>query len=139
MNNQKRNTWLFLGFMVLAAAANCLSRLLESEWAALIPYVITKGYNLEYFDPGRDCTREDMMTFLWRLAGQPEPKTTSSAFPDVVKGKYYYKAVLWGVEKGITSGYSSGEYAGKFGVGLACQREHMVTFLSRYAKKFMGE
>ena len=96
---------------------------------------ITKGYDLEYFDPQGTCTREQMMTFLWRLAGQPNPKTTSSPFPDVKSGAYYYKAVLWGVEKGITNGYSSGPYAGKFGVGLACTREQAMTFLWRMAGK----
>ncbi len=96
---------------------------------------ITKGYDLEYFDPQGTCTREQMMTFLWRLAGQPNPKTTSSPFPDVKSGAYYYKAVLWGVEKGITNGYSSGPYAGKFGVGLPCTREQAMTFLWRMAGK----
>ena len=96
---------------------------------------ITKGYDLEYFDPQGTCTREQMMTFLWRLAGQPKPKTTSSPFPDVKSGAYYYKAVLWGVEKKITAGFSEGEYAGKFGVGLPCTREQAMTFLWRMAGK----
>ncbi len=96
---------------------------------------ITKGYDLEYFDPQGECTREQMMTFLWRLAGQPDPTTSSSKFSDVKKGSYYYKAVLWGVEKGITNGYTSGPYAGKFGVGLACTREQAMTFLWRMAGK----
>ena len=96
---------------------------------------ITNGYNLEYFDPQGVCTREQMMTFLWRLAGKPEPTSTSSKFPDVKSGSYYYKAVLWGVEKGITNGYNSGPYAGKFGVGLACTREQAMTFLWRMAGK----
>ena len=96
---------------------------------------ITKGYDLEYFDPQGKCTREQMMTFLWRLAGQPNPTTTTSKFSDVKKGSYYYKAVLWGVEKGITNGYSSGPLAGKFGVGEACTREQAMTFLWRMAGK----
>ena len=96
---------------------------------------ITKGYDLEYFDPQGECTREQMMTFLWRLAGQPNPTTTTSRFPDVKSGAYYYKAVLWGVEKGITNGYSSGPLAGKFGVGEACTREQAMTFLWRMAGK----
>ena len=102
-------------------------------WAA--EKEITKGYNLEYFAPQEECTREQMMTFLWRLAGQPEPETTSSPFPDVKSGAYYYKAVLWGVEKGITNGYSSGPYAGKFGVSVSCTREQAMTFLWRMANK----
>lgn len=76
---------------------------------------------------------------MWRMAGKPNPKTSVNKFKDVKASDYFYKAVLWASENGIANGYSSGEYAGKFGVGLACQREHMVTFLSRYAKKFMGE
>ena len=96
---------------------------------------ITKGYNLEYFGPQLECTREQMMTFLWRMAGQPNPKTTRNPFPDVPSNAYYTKAVLWGVENGITNGYSSGEYAGKFGVGLPCTREQAMTFMWRMAGK----
>ena len=100
-------------------------------WAADMG--ITKGYDLEYFAPQEECRREQMMTFLWRMVGQPEPETETSSFSDVKKGSYYYKAVLWGVETGITNGYTSGEYAGKFGVGLACTREQAITFLWRLA------
>ena len=96
---------------------------------------ITKGYNLEYFAPQEECTREQMLTFLWRLAGQPKPKTTANPFPDVKKDAYYCKAVLWGVEQGITKGYSEGEHAGMFGVGLPCTREQAMTFLWRMAGK----
>lgn len=96
---------------------------------------ITKGYGLKYFDPQGECTREQMVMFLWRLAGQPEPETASSSFTDVKKGAYYYKAVLWAAENGITKGYSSGKYKGKFGVGLSCTREDAMTFLWRLAGK----
>ncbi len=96
---------------------------------------ITKGYDLEYFGPQLECTREQMMTFLWRMAGKPNPKTTRNPFPDVPSNAYYYKAVLWGVENGITNGFSSGEYAGKFGVGLPCTREQAMTFMWRMAGK----
>ena len=92
---------------------------------------ITKEYNLEYFAPQEECKREDMMTFLWRLAGKPTPKNTTNPFTDVDEGAYYYKAVLWGVEKGITNGYSDGS----FGVGLPCTREQAMTFLWRMAGK----
>ena len=102
-------------------------------WAAEME--ITKGYNLVYFSPEWECTRADMMTFLWRMAGKPEPKTTKNPFSDVQKGKYYYKAVLWGVEKGITNGYSSGPLAGKFGINEPCTREQAMTFLWRYHGK----
>ena len=96
---------------------------------------ITNGYDLEYFGPQEECTREQMMTFLWRMAGKPSPKSSKNPFPDVPSSAYYYKAVLWGVENGITNGFSSGEYAGKFGVGLPCTREQAMTFLWRMAGK----
>ena len=96
---------------------------------------ITNGYSsgtyAGKFGVGLTCTREDMMTFLWRLAGKPEPQTTKNPFPDVDSSAYYYKAVLWGVEQGITNGYSSGPNAGKFGVGITCDREQAMTFLWR--------
>jgi uncharacterized protein YkwD len=100
---------------------------------------ITNGYSsgtyAGRFGVGLSCTREDMMTFLWRMAGKPEPKTAVNPFSDVKSSAYYYKAVLWGVENGITNGYSSGPYAGRFGVGLDCTREHAMTFLWRLAGK----
>lgn len=96
---------------------------------------ITNGYDLERFEPQTVCSREQMMTFLWRMAGKPEPKTTKNPFSDVIKGSYYYKAILWAVENGITNGYSSGPYAGKFGVGLDCTREQAMTFMWRMAGK----
>ena len=96
---------------------------------------ITTGYDYEYFAPQEECTREQMMTFLWRLAGKPEPRATESPFSDVQSGAYFCKAVLWGVEKGITAGYSEGEYAGMFGVGLPCTREDAMTFLWRLARR----
>ena len=102
-------------------------------WAAVNG--IAAGYSDGTFGPKLNCTREQMMTFLWRLAGKPEPSSSGNPFPDIHSGDYYYKAVLWGVEKGITNGYSSGAYKGKFGVGLACTREQAMTFLWRMAGK----
>ena len=98
---------------------------------------ITKGFSDGSFKPDDPCTREQAMTFLWRLAGKPNPKNMSNPFADVVSGDYFYKAVLWASESGIAKGYSSGELAGKYGVGVTCLREHVVTFLYRYANKFM--
>ena len=92
---------------------------------------ITAGYDGEYFDPQGTCTREQMMTFLWRMKGKPEPSSTSNPFSDIKSGDYYYKAVLWGVEKGITNGYADGT----FGVGKSCTREDAMTFLWRLAGK----
>lgn len=97
-------------------------------WAA--DNAITKGYGNVYFGPKKTCTREQMVTFLWKMAGQPEP-SSSASFSDVKKGSYYYNAVLWAAEKGITKGYDNGT----FGVGKSCLREHAVTFLWRLAGK----
>lgn len=94
----------------------------------------TDGYR-RTFGPEEYCTREQMVTFLYRLMGKPKHKIKTSPFSDVKKGDYYYDAVLWAYEKGITKGYSSGEKAGTFGVGEPCQREHAVTFLWRAAGK----
>jgi hypothetical protein len=96
-------------------------------WAA--DNVITKGYDNVYFGPQNNCTREAVVTFLWRLAGKPEPQTTKNPFSDVSADKYYYKAVLWAAENGITKGYDDGT----FRPDDTCLREHVVTFLYRYA------
>ncbi len=95
---------------------------------------ITKGYDNIYFGPEEECTREQMITFLYREAGSPSVSGTMP-FPDVKSGSYYYKAVLWAYNKGITKGYSSGEHKGKFGVGLNVSREDTVTFIYRMAEK----
>ena len=83
---------------------------------------ITNGFSSgEYagkFGVGLPCTREQAMTFMWRMAGKPEPKAGANPFKDIKPSDYYYKAVLWASQNGIANGYSSGEYAGKYGVGL---------------------
>ena len=104
------------------------------KWA--VANLITTGTTSTTFSPDENFTRAQMVTFLWRAAGSPEPTTSSNPFTDVKEDAYYYKAVLWASENGIANGYNSGEYAGKYGVGLPCLREHMVTFLSRYWNKF---
>lgn len=91
---------------------------------------ITNGYfNKSWFKPADTCTREQMVTFLWRMAGSPEPEYINWPFTDVSSSAYYYKAVTWAEEQGITNGYSDGS----FGVGKECLREHALTFLWRYA------
>jgi hypothetical protein len=95
---------------------------------------ITKGYSDGSFRPDDTCLREHVVTFLWRYAKQPSPKTSKNPFNDVKSSDYYYKAVLWANEKGIAKGYSSGAHAGGFGPKLDCLREHVVTFLYRYAE-----
>ena len=96
---------------------------------------ITNGYSSGYFGVDEDCTREQLITFLWRQAGKPAGKGKKLPFSDVDPGAYYYKAVLWAYEKGITKGYSTGPYRGMFGVGLPVTREDTVTFLYRMAWK----
>gem|GEM_PF-1745310 len=85
----------------------------------------------QWFDPSATCTRAEIVTFLWRLAGKPEP-TIKNPFEDISKGKYYYKAVLWAYEKGITTGRRGGE---TFDPNATCTRREIVTFLWRYAGK----
>jgi hypothetical protein len=69
-----------------------------------------------------------VVTFLWRFAGSPEPTTTENPFKDVGTWNYYYKAVLWAAENGITSGTSPTTFAPK----ETCTRGQIVTFLYRY-------
>ncbi|MCR4671595.1 MAG: leucine-rich repeat protein [Saccharofermentans sp.] len=93
---------------------------------------VVKGYdNQTKFKPGNDCTRAQVVTFLWRLAGEPKSKTTTTKFMDVNKSAYYYKAVIWALEKGITTGVSKT----KFNPSGVCSRAQTVTFLWRMAGK----
>ena len=88
---------------------------------------ITNGVSATSFGPEKGCTRGQVVTFLWRAEGQPEPARTDNPFTDVKPGAYYYKAVLWAVEKGITNGTS----ANKFSPDATCTRAQIVTFLYR--------
>ena len=94
-------------------------------WAYYHDPQITSGTDATHFSPGEDCTREQIVTFLWKAAGAPEPTSTTNPFTDVKPGKYYYKAVLWAVENNVTGGVSDT----LFGVGRPCKREQAVTFL----------
>ena len=96
------------------------------DWA--IVNGITAGTSDTTFGPDEGCTRAQVVTFLWRAAKQPEPKTTSNPFTDVKEGDYFYKAVLWAVENGITKGTSDTE----FSPADTCTRGQIVTFLYRY-------
>ena len=92
---------------------------------------ITVGYGGGgKFSPYANCTREQIVTFLWRLNGEPEP-TEYSEFSDVKETDWFYKSVSWAAEKGITLGLNDG--TGRFGVGMPCTREMCVTFLYRAA------
>ena len=88
---------------------------------------ITSGTNATTFDPNGTCTRAQAVTFLWRAAGSPTPKTKLMPFPDVPVGSYYWNAVLWAIEHGITEGTS---YL-TFSPNDSCTRAQIVTFLWR--------
>ncbi len=88
---------------------------------------ITTGYSDLTFRPDWACTRAQIVTFLWRAMGSPEPKTTENPFTDVASDAYYYKAVLWAVENGITKGVS----ADAFAPNETCTRGQGVTFIYR--------
>lgn len=88
---------------------------------------ITSGTSATTFDPDGSCTRAQAVTFLWRAAGSPEPKSATMPFADVPAGSYFEKAVLWAVENGITKGTSDTT----FGPDASCTRAQIVTFLWR--------
>ena len=94
------------------------------KWAA--EKGITSGTDDTHFSPNAACTRAQIVTFLWRAAGSPEPKGTGS-FADVSADSYYTKAVAWAVENGITGGTGDG----KFSPNATCTREQAVAFLYR--------
>ena len=87
---------------------------------------ITSGTDATHFSPNASCTRAQIVTFLWRAAGSPEPKNMSS-FTDVPADSYYAKAVAWAVENGITGGTGDG----KFSPDATCTRAQAMTFLYR--------
>lgn len=89
---------------------------------------VTNGTSASTFSPNASCTRAQMVTFLWRAAGSPEPESTVNPFTDVSASAYYYDAVLWAVEQGITNGTS----ATTFGPDTTVTRGQTVTFLWRY-------
>ena len=88
---------------------------------------ITDGISSNLFGPKQPCTRSQIVTFLWRAAGSPEPKSTAAGMTDVIPGSYYAKAVAWAVENGITTGTAEGT----FSPDATCTRAQAVTFLAR--------
>ena len=97
------------------------------KWA--VKSGVTNGLSDTMFGPYESCTRAQIVTFLWRAAGSPEPKTASS-FTDVPVSTYYAKAVAWAVENGITNGMTETEFA----PDATCTRGQSVTFLHRALK-----
>ena len=100
------------------------------KWA--VENGITTGVGNDRFAPEQPCTRAQIVTFLWRAAGSPEPKAMSS-FADVSTDAYYAKAVAWAVENGITTGTGDG----KFSPDATCTRAQSVTFLFRAIGKLV--
>ena len=98
------------------------------EWA--VENGITKGTTATTFSPNATCTRAQAVTFLWRAAGSPEPETRAMPFTDIPVGSYYYDAVLWAVENGITKGTSET----MFSPDATCTRAQIVAFLWRSEK-----
>ncbi len=93
---------------------------------------ITKGYSDGTFGINRNVSRGECMMFLWRLKGKPASKAVSkSPFTDVPKTHVFYKAILWGAQKKVTTGYTSGAKKGTFGINENCTRGQIVTFLYR--------
>ena len=90
---------------------------------------VTNGVSDYAFAPGRSCSRAQAVTFLWRAAGCPAPGSTACPFKDVSSNAYYYTAMLWAVENGITKGVS----ADRFAPDQTCTRAQIVTFLYRAA------
>ena len=98
------------------------------DWA--VENGITKGTDNTHFSPDGICTRAQAVTFLWRAAGSPKPETRAMPFTDVPVGSYYYDAVLWAVENGITKGTSDTT----FSPNMTCTRAQIVAFLWRSEK-----
>lgn len=98
------------------------------KWA--VKNGITTGVGNDLFAPEQPCTRAQIVTFLWRAAGSPEPKGAASGMTDVVSGSYYEKAVAWAIENGITTGTTTTT----FSPDVTCTRAQAVTFLARALK-----
>ncbi len=96
-------------------------------WAYTSEPQITDGTTTTTFSPDNTCTRGQVMTFLWRAAGCPEPETKNCPFADVKETDYFYKPVLWAVENKITDGTSSDT----FSPGTLCANSHILTFIYR--------
>ncbi len=123
------------GYLLLTSRAQDLPAFLDVpvnayysdavNWA--VSNNITQGTGDRQFSPNQTCTRKQVVTFLWRASGSPEPAGSSTKFTDIKSSDYFYKAVLWAVENGITSGMSETV----FGPDEPCSRGQVATFLYR--------
>ena len=103
------------------------------DWA--VERGITNGISFTQFSPNNPCTRGQVVTFLWRMAGKPLAEKRENPFTDLKEGSYCYEAVLWAVENGITTGKTTTTFC----PGETCNRGQIVTFLWRYAGKPVAE
>ena len=122
--------------MTAAAAGTPFTDVSAGDWFAnpvlwAVQKGITNGTSPTEFSPEDPCTRGQIVTFLWRSFGSPEPTKTDNPFVDVSSNMYYYKAVLWAVEQGITTGVSKTE----FEPDATCTRGQVATFLWRACGK----
>lgn len=92
-------------------------------WAA--EQKIASGSSDTTFSPNAPCSRAQVMTFLWKLKGQPEVTDTTSSFPDVTQDDYFYTPVMWAAKEEITTGLIDS----RFGANDQCNRAQVVTFL----------
>ena len=111
-----------MSFTDVAAGSYCYDAV---QWA--VANGITNGTDATHFSPNAGCTRGQVVTFLWRAAGCPQPKNRTMPFTDVPKSSYFYDAVLWAVEAGITKGTSDT----KFSPDDLCTRAQIAVFLWR--------
>jgi len=122
---------LLLGAALPAAAFGDVPA--DAYYAAAVGWAlaagVTEGTSAETFSPGDTCTRGQVVTFLWRAMGRPEPETTEEPFTDVQEGDYFYTPVLWAVEWGITNGTSETTFSPKD----KCTCAQIITFLWRAA------
>ena len=100
-------------------------------WAYAHQPQITGGTDATHFSPSKSCTRAEVVTFLWNAFGKPEPELTNASFVDVKQEKYYYKAVLWAAQTGVTGGVD----ATHFNPNGSCTRAQIITFLWAAMKK----
>ena len=127
--------WRIAGKPAPTESKNPFTDVKESEyyynavlWA--VEKGITNGTSATTFSPDEDCTRAQAVTFLWRAAGKPAPTESKNPFTDVKESEYYYNAILWAVEKGITNGTSKTTFA----PDDTCTRAQTVTFLFRASR-----
>ena len=114
-----------MSFTDVAAGSYCYDAV---QWA--VANGITNGTDKTHFSPNAGCTRGQVVTFLWRAAGEPAPASTDMPFTDVPADAFYRTAVLWAVENGVTNGTS----ATTFSPDATCTRAQIVTFLYRASK-----